>query len=84
MSDEQRLERVENKIDVVVAHISDIKATLAVNTESLAYHIKRTDLLEKKLEPVEVHVQRVSGVFKFIGLLASVAAIVEVLFLFFK
>lgn len=42
--------RVEEKIDQIQRDVSEIKVTLAVNTASLQTHIKRTDLLETKVE----------------------------------
>lgn len=77
---DDRLERIESKLDKVVDEIGEIKETTAKQQVSLDYHIKRTDLLEKKLEPVEEHVQLVSSVFKVIGGLAIIAGIVSVIF----
>lgn len=77
---DDRLKRIENKLDKVVDDIGEIKETTAKQQVSLDYHIKRTDMLEKKLEPVEEHVQLVSSVFKVIGGLAIIAGIVSVIF----
>lgn len=77
---DDRLERIENKLDKVVDEISEIKETTAKQQVSLDYHIKRTDLLEEKLEPVEAHVQLVSSLFKIIGGIAVIAGIVSVIF----
>ncbi len=54
MSDD-RLERIENKLDKVVDEIGIIKTTLAVNTDSLVHHIKRTDLLQTEMGPMRDH-----------------------------
>ena len=43
-------DRLENKIDKVQETLASIDKTLAVNTESLVTHIKRTNLLESRLE----------------------------------
>lgn len=77
---DDRLERIENKLDKVVDQIGEINETTTKQQVSLDYHIKRTDLLEKKLEPVEEHVQLVSALFKIIGGLAVVAGIISVIF----
>jgi hypothetical protein len=42
--------RMEAKIDEIQRDIADIKTTLAVNTVSLQQHMKRTDLLETKVD----------------------------------
>jgi chromosome segregation ATPase len=79
-----RVERIEVKVDEIKESIASIDKTLAINTESLITHIKRTDLLEKKLEkveesiiPVKAHLERVNGVLKFILYLASVSVIAK-------
>lgn len=77
---DDRLERIENKLDKVVDQIGEIKETTAKQQVSLDYHIKRTDLLEEKLEPVEKHVELISALFKIIGGLAVIAGIVSVIF----
>jgi len=76
---DDRLERIENKLDKVVDNISEINATTAKQQVSLDYHIKRTDLLEKKLEPVEEHVALMSSVFKIVAGLTLVAGLVQVI-----
>lgn len=79
-----RVERIEVKVDEIKEYIASIDKTLAINTESLVTHIKRTDLLEKKLEkveesiaPIKTHIERVNGVLKFILYLASVTALAK-------
>lgn len=46
--------------------VQQIDKTLARNTDSLDVHIKRTNILEKKMERVDVHVNKVEAVIKFI------------------
>lgn len=46
--------------------VKEIDKTLARNTDSLDVHIKRTNILEKKMERVDVHVNKVEAVIKFI------------------
>lgn len=74
---DKRLERIENKLDDTNEHLSAIDKTLAAQHVSLVEHIKRSDMLEKKLAPVEKHVAMVEGALKLIGVLATIAAIVE-------
>lgn len=76
---EDRLERIENKLDKVIDDIGNIKETTAKQQVSLDYHIKRTDLLEEKLEPVEAHVHMISSMFKIVGGIAVVAGIIGVI-----
>lgn len=70
MSDSSKLDRIDAKIDDVHENITQIKVTLAAQHESLKTHIRRTDLLEKKLEPLEKHVTMVQGSIKLIGFVA--------------
>lgn len=70
---------VINKLNALDENISSIDKTLARNTVSLEEHIKRTNLLEKKLEPVEAHVNKVNGAFILIGILSTVLGILKIL-----
>lgn len=74
--------RLEQKLDHIVEKIGNIDVTLTKQAEQIEYHIKRTDLLEKKLEPIEKHVIMSKGAFKLLTLLGGaiglVAAIVEI------
>lgn len=69
--------RVEDKLDKVADDISQINITLAKQEVSLATHIKRTELLEAKIEPIEKHVLMFNGVLKFIGVVALFVGIIE-------
>ena len=70
-------------------HLKDIKdrldnidKTLIRNTLSLEEHIRRTNVLEQKMEPVEKHVLAMQSITKFIlsGLAAgaAIAAITKI------
>lgn len=69
---------VDNKLDRLQEDVSEIKTHLAVYNALLDTHIKRTDLLEKRVAPIEKHMVMVSGALKLLGILAAIAAIVEV------
>lgn len=69
--------RIITKIDKIVDDVGEIKVQMGVYNTQLKEHMKRTDLLEKKFEPVEKHVERVNGVLKLIGVLAMLATIAE-------
>ncbi len=71
--DDQRLSRIETKLDKASDHLSSIDVTLAAQHESLKQHIKRTDELQTIVLPIQKHVILVNGVFKIA--IASVAAI---------
>jgi len=74
---EKKLDKIEAKIDKIQEKMSNIDVTLAAQHESLKLHIKRTDLLERKMEPVEKHVAMVHGALKLLGFIALLAGIAE-------
>ena len=79
MSDDKRLVRIEDKLDSLSVHLGAIDTTLALQHESLKQHMRRSDLLERKLEPVEKHVTFVQNIMKFgagAGILASIVSTV--------
>lgn len=72
-----RLDKLDGKIDVLDNRLDSVDRILAVQAEQLATHIKRTELAEENLsilradlKPVQVHVARVDGVLRFLGLLS--------------
>lgn len=69
--------RLENKIDNIVEKIGNIDVTLGKQSVILDIHVKRTNLLEAKIIPLEKHVTVVNGVLKFVGLIAVFIAIIE-------
>lgn len=73
---EKKIDAVDEKLDKITEHLSSIDVTLAVNTESLVTHVKRTNLLEAELKPVTKHVAMVEGIFKAIGVVGSMAAFI--------
>ena len=75
MSDD--LKRLEFKIDKIDQRINNVDVTLAAQHESLKDHIRRTNLLEEQVKPIEKHVNMVNGAIKFIGILGIIAAIIE-------
>lgn len=69
--------RVLDKLDEMDKRIDSIDITLAKQHLSLEEHIKRSNMLEAKLEPVEKHVQSVNAVLKFAGGVALLLAAFE-------
>ena len=64
------LKAIDAKVDKLDERLDDVDKTLIRQHASLEEHIRRTDLLEKKLEPVEDHVKQVQGGVKLIGFLS--------------
>lgn len=67
--------RIEDKIDKISDDISEVKVTLARNTVSLEEHVKRTNILEARVEPMRKDIDMVKGAIALIGLLATIATI---------
>lgn len=76
---EDRLMRIEDKVDQVSEKLGEINVTLSAQHVSLKEHIRRTNILEKKIEPIEKHVTMIQGIAKLIILASAVAAIVMAL-----
>jgi len=79
-----QLNRIEEKIDIIVDRLNDTEKILAVQAEQLAYHIKRSDqldtalgIIKNDLKPIDRHVSMVQGAIKLLAILASIAAIVK-------
>jgi len=79
-----QLNRIEEKIDIIVDRLTDAEKILAVQAEQLAYHIKRSDqldtalgIIKNDLKPIDRHVSMVQGAIKLLAILASIAAIVK-------
>lgn len=75
--DDERGQRIEAKLDKIEEHVSTIKVTLASQHISLVEHIRRTELLEKDIEPLKKHVIMAAGAFKLLGAIAVMAATIE-------
>jgi len=73
------IQRIEEKLDRIDERLNSIDKTLASQHVSIAEHIRRTNILENDLKPVKKHVIMVEGVLKFLGALAMVAGLIEVI-----
>lgn len=69
--------RLEDKIDRMSDKITSIDVTLAKQSVILEEHVKRSNLLEEKMEPLEKHVHMVNGVSKFLVLVGVLVAVIE-------
>ncbi len=72
----------DHKLDQINERLHSIDKTMALNTQQLAEHMRRTELLEKEMAPVAKHVQQMQGAAKLLGILAVIATIVGVLSVF--
>lgn len=72
-------DRVEGKLDRLGDRLGDVDKTLAAQHVSLEHHIKRTDLLEKQIAPLQRTRAEFSGVTKIFGAAVGLASIAEVL-----
>ena len=74
---------IHDKLDRMIETLSEIKVTQATQAVDLAHHIKRTDLLEERVEqvraeikPVVDHVTGLRFMVRLLGIAATVVAIV--------
>jgi len=66
---------MNDKLDKISSDISEIKIILAGQAVELKEHIRRTALLEEALQPISVHVARVEGALKAMGVLALIGTL---------
>ena len=76
--------RIEFKIDRIDQRINNIDVTLASQHESLKDHIRRTELLEDQIKPIQKKINYAEGALKLIGFVATIAGIIEVILLAVK
>ncbi len=72
--------KIIKDMEFVKKSLANIDKTLALQHQSLEIHIKRSDLLEQKLQPVEEHVASVKTVLRIMGWIGAsgiVAVIVQ-------
>ena len=82
MSDDKRLERIEDKIDDARVHLSSIDKTLAEQHISLKDHMRRTEILETQLEPIKTQLSMAAGAIKVLGIVASLLTLLEAIRMF--
>jgi tetrahydromethanopterin S-methyltransferase subunit G len=76
---DDRLDRIEQKLDKISDEITAIKVTLHGQHVSIQEHIRRTEIAEANLEalreqldPIEKHVLYVNGFLKGLGVVSIV------------
>lgn len=87
-SDDKRLERIELKLDDVADEQARMNVILGQQHISLKEHVRRSNLLEAQMKPLQKHVYMVEGFFKYVGaiavILGALATLFEVLRMYFK
>lgn len=85
MEKDQLLElilKIDDKLDRFHTEFVQINITLAKQEESLASHIKRTEILEQQIVPINRNIYMLQGVAKFFGastlLVGLVAGILKI------
>lgn len=68
----KRLKRIES-------HIGEINITLAKQSVILEEHVKRSNMLEDALKPVEKHVSMMQGGLKLTGLIGVILGILKLI-----
>lgn len=69
--------RFEDKLDKISENIASIDVTLAKQSVILDEHVKRSNLLEAKLLPVEKHVAMVQGALKLLGVISIIIGLLK-------
>jgi hypothetical protein len=66
----------DDKLDYVVEQIGGINKTLEFQSKQLETHIKRTEMLENRVVPIEDHVKFIQGLVKLSLYAMSVVGVV--------
>lgn len=77
-----KVNKVDTKIDFVEARTEDINTKMAVYNEQLKVHIKRSTMLEELVNPIRDHVNQVRGAGKFLvyaGIVSTILTAVALL-----
>lgn len=69
---------IQEKLEKIDSRTDEQAVTLARLTATVEEHVRRTNLLEQKLEPVDTHVKMVQGVGKALLFLAGTAGVLKV------
>lgn len=84
--EKELLQEMSKSLERLDTSVDSINVTLAVQSEQLKTHIKRSDMLEEALKPVQEHVHRVNALILLLGgilaLLGAIKTVIEVVQLF--
>lgn len=75
---------MENKLDYIVEKIGSIDKTLEFQAIQLKEHIKRTNILEERITPIEDHVKFIRKLMSAITWLATIMVPVLALISYLK
>lgn len=75
----KKFERIFDKLESIDKRLDSVDVTLGKQSIILDEHVKRTNLLEKKMEPIEKHVVIVGGLMKYVGFAISGGVLVELI-----
>ena len=70
--------RIFEKVESIEMRLQSIDMTLLKQHLSLDEHMRRTEIIEKELQPVVKHVEQMRGAAKLLGILALIATIISV------
>lgn len=70
---------MDDKLDKIEQHLSNIDVTLAKQSVILDIHVKRTNQLEDRVIPVEKYIVQSNAILKFLGFIATLVGLGEVL-----
>ena len=80
-----KLDGIQVKLDSINAHLGALDITAAKHDLPLSDHIRRTELLEARVDPLEIGQQNQEGALKLIMLIVTIAGILGIGFkLYFK
>lgn len=74
--EDKSFKRLEDKLDKLDERLDNIDKTMIRNTVSLEDHIRRTEILEEKIDPIEKQISQVQGALKFTGIVALIAGLI--------
>jgi hypothetical protein len=78
MSNENGTSVLAQSLQSINQKLHEIDKTLLVNTEHLAEHMRRTEIIETELRPVVKHVDQMRGAAKLLAILATIATIASI------
>jgi hypothetical protein len=77
---DERLGRIEEKIDRLDERLDSVDKTMIRQNTELTEHIRRTENLENRVDPLEKYVWMALGAIALIGFLGTVFAVVKFIF----
>lgn len=76
---ERKSDTIIKRLDCIDEKLKSIDITLAVNTQSLKDHMRRTELLEDEVEKNKKHRHRINGALALFGAVSVAGGIVVAL-----